>query len=225
MRARLRPVGDTLSMARKLFFTTGGDGRLVVTHARPDGELDRADPLQRRAADTADTYREQWGSGQVLDWFEGQNGVRYLFDSTPDGATDLTRPANRVVAAWGLSRPHQRIGDRRMVRRFPLPRRADQAMDRGHLVALATGGGENVNLLPQATRLNRGWSDEGRRWRALERTCASREGVRLFIAVTYADVNDVPSAFEVRVQVPGETEVIEHFTNADRQSGSREPKK
>jgi len=93
-------------------------------------------------------------------------------------------PANRVVAAWGASKPSSRVGHRRMLRRFPLSHRPGRRVDRGHLVALASGGGENVNLVPQATRLNRGWSGAGRRWRALERICAGTEGVFLFVTVS-----------------------------------------
>jgi hypothetical protein len=164
-----------------------------------------------------------WGDDQVLDWFEGQNGFSYLFDSTPDGATDLTRPANRVVAAWGRSRPADRVGDRRLLRRFPLPGRSGRPLDRGHLIALASGGGENVNLVPQATRLNRGWSEQGRRWRALERLAASRPDVTIFVSLRYDDLSDVPSGFEVRVRPPGGDEIVEHFVNHDIPPGRRSP--
>lgn len=117
-----------------------------MTHARPDSALSAKDALQALVTRAAERYRASWGVDQVLDWFEGQNGFFYLFDSTPDGTTDLTRPANRVVAAWGHSRPDHRVGDRRLLRRFPLPRRDGRPLDRGHLIALASGGGENVNL-------------------------------------------------------------------------------
>jgi len=202
-------------MSKKLFVTTGADGKLVVTHAYSEDELDRGDPGQRRAAVVAQAYRAQWGSDQVLDWFQGQNAFWYLFDSTPEGATDETRPANRVVAAWGSSNPASRVGDRRVLRRFPLPQRPGRRVDRGHLVALASGGGENVNLVPQATMLNRGWSEAGRRWRALERICGGTECVFLFVTVSYDDVSDVPSEFEFLVQPPGGVEVVEQFVNRD----------
>jgi len=88
-------------------------------------------------------------------------------------------------------------------------------VDRGHLIALASGGGENVNLVPQAARLNRGWSDAGRRWRALERICAGSEGVFLFVTVLYEDVSDVPSGFEFLVRTPDGVEIVERFINRD----------
>jgi hypothetical protein len=202
-------------MSRKLFVTTGADGRLVVTRARPDSDLDCDDPIQTRAALVASAYRKQWGHAQMLDWFQGQNEFWYLFDSTPDGATDFTRPANRVVAAWGQSNPSNRVGDRRVLRRFPLPRMVGRSMDRGHLVAMASGGGENVNLVPQATKLNRGRSEAGKRWRALERVCAQSSGVFLFVTVFYNDLSDTPADFEFRVRVPGRVEIVEHFLNRD----------
>jgi hypothetical protein len=202
-------------MTRRLFVTAGADGKLVVTHARPYDELDRGDRAQGRAAVVAQAYRKRWGHNQVLEWFQGQNFFWYLFDSTPDGATDETRPANRVVAGWGSSNPARRVGDRRVLRGFPLPRGLGRRLDRGHLVALASGGGENVNLVPQATRLNRGWSEAGRRWRALERICAKSEGVFLFVTVLYDDLSDTPSAFEFLVQTPDGVEVVEQFINRD----------
>lgn len=205
-------------MTRKLFVTTGADGRLVVTQAWPDDEFRSEDADQMRAAAAADRYRAAWGTDRVLDWFEGQNGFFYLFDSSPDAPTDFTRPANRVVAAWGRSRPNERVGDRRLLRRFPLPHRSARQLDRGHLIALASGGGENVNLVPQATKLNRGWSEEGTRWRALERLAASQAGVSMFIEVRYDGLSDVPSTFIVRVQAPGREELTEEFTNHDADS-------
>ena len=65
-------------------------------------------------------YRSQWGVAKVIDEFSF-GGFRYVFDSTPDGADDWGEPANRVLAAWGISAPDQRFGDRRNLRRFPVP--------------------------------------------------------------------------------------------------------
>lgn len=69
--------------------------------------------------------------------------------------------------------------------------------------------------MPQATRLNRGWSDAGRRWRALERLCAANDSSFLFVAVSYGDVSDIPSSFEFLVEVPGAPAVVERFENQD----------
>jgi len=202
-------------MTRKLFVMAGADGRRIVTPARSDTELQSDDVDQLRATTAAQQYRDAWGADRELVWFEAQNGFRYLFDSSPDASTDHAKPANRVVAAWGSSRPDRRVGDRRRLRRFPLPVRRGRPLDRGHLIALASGGGENVNLVPQATRLNRGWSEGGRRWRALERLAASQPGVAMFVEVRYDDLTDVPSSFGVRVSVPGGVELSETFENRD----------
>lgn len=202
-------------MTRKLFYTTSAAGRLVVAYAYPAAELRADDPDHGRAMEAADRYLDVWGVDRVIDWFEGQNGFFYLFDTSPDGATDFTRPANRVIAAWGRSRPENRVGDRRVLRRFPLPSRDSRSLDRGHLFALASGGGENVNLVPQATKLNRGWSEQGRRWRALERL-AAKSSVPMFMHVDYEDLSDVPSAFEVRVEAPDGDVIVERFVNHDR---------
>lgn len=201
-------------MARKLFVTSGADGKLVVTHAKPEADLNPDDRAEALAAQVAIEYRERWGSDAVIDWFKGQNDFFYLFDSNPAGATDFSRPANRVLAAWGHTKPNQRVGDRRILRRFPLPKRP-QDLDRGHLVALASGGGENVNLVPQATRLNRGWSEEGRRWRSLERYCARTPGAFLFVTVLYDDLTDVPSEFIYGLDGPDHPWTTYRFANRD----------
>lgn len=107
-------------------------------------------------------YRSQWGVARVIDEFKF-GGFLYVFDSTPEGMTDPMEPANRVLAAWGFSEPDLRFGDRRNLRRFPVPP-LDRKFDRGHLIAMSMGGGDYVNLVPQEPRLNRGWSDAGKRW-------------------------------------------------------------
>jgi len=187
---------------------------ISVVHADCDpAESDRAAAM---CAAAVARYRGRWGNDQVLDVFQGQNGFSYLFDSSPSGRADNTKPANRVVAAWGYSKPQERVGDRQRLRRFPLPRRAGKSMDRGHLIALASGGGENVNIVPQASRLNRGHSNAGKRWRALERVCATTSDVFMFVSLEYDDVTDIPARFDFRLVEPNGTEHRDSFENSDQ---------
>jgi hypothetical protein len=72
----------------------------------------------------------------------------------------------------------------------------DRGRDRGHLVAHTLGGGLDLNLVPQSSALNRGRSEEGRRWRALEREAAASPGTPLFVRPIYADATWSPSEFE-----------------------------
>jgi hypothetical protein len=44
---------------------------------------------------------------------------------------------------------------------------------------------------------------------------ASRPGALIFVGVRYDDLSDVPSGFEVRIQLPESDEIIETFVNYD----------
>lgn len=164
------------------------------------------------AVHVATAYRAQWGAQQVLDKFEF-GGLLYAFDSTPSAHTTLTAPANRVLAAWGSVQPHVRFGDRRTLRRFPLPA-IDRRFDRGHLIALSAGAGDYVNLVPQDPSLNRGWSKAGKRWRALERRLVADPGAFAFVHVHYCDLTDVPDRFDYLVIGTDRTVEMESFSNS-----------
>ncbi|MGI9621798.1 MAG: DNA/RNA non-specific endonuclease [Acidimicrobiales bacterium] len=212
-------------MPRKVFFTTTADGKVHATPAHPDTDPDDTTPGATLSTEFATEYRQRWGADQTLDVFQGQNGFRYLFDSSPSGRTDHAKPANRVVAAWGYSKPDERVGSRNRLRQFPLPPR-DEALDRGHLIALASGGGENVNIVPQASKLNRGHTSAGKRWRALERRCAATPGVFMFVGLRYTDVSDVPAELEFHIIDPDGTVQVEAFdnTNADVPASPDDPR-
>lgn len=158
----------------------------------------------------ANNYRAKWGSHRVLDEFTFGR-YSYLFDSTLDSRTDPNAPDTRILAAWGSSDPTYRFGDRRTLRRFPLPPVA--RFDRGHLIAMAAGAGDYVNLIPQNPDLNRGWSAAGKRWRALERSIARDAGAFVFVAVYYDDISDIPDAFDYVVVYTDGRREFQSFSN------------
>ncbi len=63
--------------------------------------------------------------------------------------------------------------------------------DRGHLFAHTMGGGLDINLFPQAARVNRGGL-----WRHMERYCARNPGTFCFIRPIYTDESWRPSRLE-----------------------------
>lgn len=80
------------------------------------------------------------------------------------------------AARWCNSRSPGR--DVSYQRGFPLA--ADPGslpVDRGHLIPNLSGGEFGPNIFRQDRSLNRGWSQEGRRFRALEREAAAIPGV------------------------------------------------
>jgi hypothetical protein len=70
------------------------------------------------------------------------------------------------------------------------------------MVAHAAGGTFGPNMFAQDRELNRGWSLEGRRYRALEREIANTPGTFSFCCLLYADDTDFLTAIELGVLRP-----------------------
>jgi hypothetical protein len=138
------------------------------------------------------------------------NGFNYLFDLAGALRGELCARSPRVVGVWGLSQPGPGGRDQSRMRGHPRPGRS--ADDRGHLISCAAGGGYDINLVPMAAALNRGWSLEGARFRALERKAASLPGTLFFIRLLYHDGTDRPARFEAGVQ-DGSDLLIDMFPN------------
>lgn len=140
------------------------------------------------------------------------NGFNYLFDLAGELHGESRLRAPRVVGVWGLSRPGAGGRDHSRMRGHPRPGRS--ADDRGHLISCAAGGGHDINLVPMDAALNRGWSPEGARFRALERKAASLPGTLFFIRLLYNDGTDRPAGFEAGVQDSSNL-LIDMFTNSN----------
>jgi DNA/RNA non-specific endonuclease len=138
------------------------------------------------------------------------NGFSYLFDLAGSLQGESCSRAPRVVGVWGLSQPPASGRDHNRMRGHPRPGRSGD--DRGHLISCAAGGGYDINLVPMDAALNRGWSAEGSRFRALERTAAAAPGTLFFIRPVYQDGTDRASRFETGVQ-DGENLLVGVFAN------------
>lgn len=66
-------------------------------------------------------------------------------------------------------------------------------MYRGHFVAHAGGGGMDMNFFPQAKGLNRGTTERGKVWKAIERQIIEHPGTPLLVRPLYDDGTWVPS--------------------------------
>jgi hypothetical protein len=140
------------------------------------------------------------------------NGFNYVFDLA-GSLTDCPAPRSpRVLGVWGPSQPGTSLREDARIKGHPRPRRGQD--DRGHLIAFASGGGYDINLLPMDAALNRGWSEGGARFRAMERRAAASPGTLFFIRPIYADDSDRPSRFEVGVQDGAEL-IVDVFVNED----------
>jgi hypothetical protein len=68
--------------------------------------------------------------------------------------------------------------------------------DRGHFIAHTLGGDLNINIFPQVTEINRGWSNDGKLYRSMERYCQKNPGTYCFSRPFYSGQSGHPFAIE-----------------------------
>jgi hypothetical protein len=90
--------------------------------------------------------------------------------------------------------------------------------DRGHFLSHAAGGPLHINIFPHRRELNRGWSAEGKRFRAMERHVADSPGTLYFHRPIYDDHRDIPLALEYGILGDGESWWIDRFQNKNAKS-------
>ena len=114
----------------------------------------------------------------------------FLFDFTSELSTPDESAEDRVVAVYGRSKRQDKKRDASRIRGFvggPLRLPGDGEHDKGHFIGHVLGGGLDVNLFPQKTAINRGWSERGKTYRAMERYCAKNVGTFCFSCPLYGD--------------------------------------
>jgi hypothetical protein len=139
----------------------------------------------------AEHYERQWPICSLVQ-FE-QSNATYLFDlASAAGAAQ----EDRTVAAWATTPPAIGKRDVSYQRGFPLPPDPDGTpVDRGHVIPHMSGGEFGPNIFRQHRALNRGWSEEGKRFRALERE-AAKPGVFYYAHLLYEDDTAYPTSIE-----------------------------
>src|SRR5215831_9886675 len=165
--------------------------------------------------DICDGWASEYSAGAELDpedlvVIDPGNGFSYLFDLAGTLRDESCSRVPRVVGVWGLSVSGAKGRDHSRMRGHPRPGRSGD--DRGHLISCAAGGGYDINLVPMDAALNRGWSAEGSRFRALERKAAAAPGTLFFVRPVYQDGTDRPSRFEAGVQDGGNL-LVDVFAN------------
>jgi hypothetical protein len=85
-------------------------------------------------------------------------------------------------------------------------------VDRGHLIPHLSGGEFGPNIFRQQRALNRGWSPEGKRYRALEREAAATVGAFYFGHLLYEDDTAYPTDIETGLLRDGRLDV-QRFRN------------
>lgn len=115
----------------------------------------------------------------------------YLFDDRP--GIDRTILAMSPPTSPGVAR------DTYVQRAYPMnDSAAGRPLDRGHFIPHSAGGDFGPNLFPQDRALNRGWSPDGRAYRAMERAAiAAGANALLFIRPVYIDDTSTPAFIEL----------------------------
>lgn len=147
----------------------------------------------------------------------------YLFDTFPLTASAGTDSVNqnadaRLVAAFGRSNPGKRRRDDYRLRGW-IGRTESffgKRWDKGHFIAHSIGGavdGIEANVFVQRRDLNRGWSPEGKLFRAMETYCFLNPGTFCFNRPLYADCSARPAFLEFGVRKRSRELWVERFDN------------
>ena len=86
-------------------------------------------------------------------------------------------------------------------------------VDRGHLIPHLSGGQFGPNIFRQDRALNRGWSQQGKRYRTLERRAAAVGGTLFFGHLIYDDDTAYPARIEIAVVTTAGAVEAAGFTN------------
>ncbi len=156
----------------------------------------------------AERYEHRFPDCSLLQFV--QSGATYLFDLASAVGADQE---DRTVAAWTMTPATVAKRDASYQRGFPLPPDPDGTLvDRGHLIPHLSGGEFGPNIFRQRRDLNRGWSSQGKRFRALEREAATTPGTFYFGHLLYEDGTAYPTEIEAGL-LRGETLHVDRFRN------------
>jgi hypothetical protein len=135
----------------------------------------------------------------------------FLFDHT----------AERVLLAYAISVDQLMKRDISRMRGFPNVNVSVQVAlnenaffaDKGHFLGHASGGILDINLFPHRRELNRGWSEEGKRFRKMERYVADHPGTFFYHRPEYDDDTWIPTRLEYGVLQDDSEWWVEIFQN------------
>ncbi len=110
-------------------------------------------------------------------------------------------PESRVVSFFGITTTNVNKKNRsRMARGWGKTSLAFSEFggeyDKGHFIAHTLGSPVDMNIFPQRRDINRGWSEEGKKFRAMERVIAANSGTFVFSRPIYTDLSVCPSELE-----------------------------
>jgi hypothetical protein len=157
--------------------------------------------LPRISSQWVDEYNHSTARAEIMEFDD--DGFTFFFDTSEDNSTSfvagMTKEA-RMVAAFGVTRSNTAKRNRSRMQGFiggfeSIP--GYHGYDKGHFISHKIGGMLDQNLFPQKTEVNRGWSEEGKRYRSIERFCERNPGIFMFSRPIYRDLSWIPSEIEI----------------------------
>jgi hypothetical protein len=134
---------------------------------------------------------------------------------------------SRVVAVSGISSSTEAARDDYRLKGWigPTNEVFGTEWDKGHYMAHSLGGAVDrceINVFVQLRRLNRGWSEAGKRYRKMEGCCVLNPGTFCFSRPLYLDGTCRPTLLEFGVLQAGSVLCVETFDNRPNSSAPRE---
>jgi hypothetical protein len=120
---------------------------------------------------------------------------------------------DRVIGVLGMSSRGQQPREGTRIRIELTEEFEGTRRDDGHFMARSIGGGLDVNLFSQERLLNRGWSQQGKIYRRMEKYCREQEGTFCFSRPIYTDGTNVARWLEFGVLKQDATLWVEAFDN------------
>jgi hypothetical protein len=133
-------------------------------------------------------------------------------------APDDTEDEARIVAVLGQSASQKKARDDSRLRGWvgATGKYFGDAWDKGHFMAHSIGGSVDhaeLNVFIQKRGLNRGWTDQGKRFRAMEQYCERHPSTFCFSRPIYTDGTAKPSFLEFGVLKSEKDLWVECFEN------------
>jgi Holliday junction resolvase-like predicted endonuclease len=137
-------------------------------------------------------YSDTCPEAELVEFAHG--AATYLFDNAGRSQAERT-----VLVASRPARPPE-ARETAYQAGYPLPETVGgRSVDRGHFLAYSGGGLFGPNIFVQDRALNRGWSRQGRLYRALEPRAVTAASAVLFVRPHYADDSDAPALLDLGV--------------------------
>lgn len=186
-------------------------GSLSVDYAALIHDLDNPDAAKVGRALIAalgDSYQASHENCAILEL--NQAGAHFIFDLASSAGY---QQEDRTIAASAPTPELVNKRDANYQGGFPMDHASGvRPVDRGHLIPHLSGREFGPNIFRQDRELNRGWSAQGKRYRALEREAACVPGTMYFGHLIYSDDSAYPS--EIEVGLLRDTELyVERFDN------------